>query len=159
MITVKLSTSTTMPLIRQTPHFSGIFNNIRFVENEEIESCDYWVVYDDIRSDEEVMVPQKNTLLITGEPPCIKTYDKKFINQFSTIITSHRNLNHSNVINYQPGLPWHVGRKIINADTSEYLLNFDDLFSIDHFDKTNLYIRSRFQQNEDKRPETTIKIY
>ncbi len=138
MITVKLSTSTTMPLIRQTPHFSGIFNNIRFVENEEIESCDYWVVYDDIRSDEEVMVPQKNTLLITGEPPCIKTYDKNFINQFSAIITSHRNLHHSNVINYQPGLPWHVGRKIINADTSEYLLNYDDLFSIDHFNKTNL---------------------
>jgi hypothetical protein len=138
MITVKLSTSTTMPLIRQTPHFSGIFNNIRFVENEKIESCDYWVVYDDLRSEEEVMVPQKNTLLITGEPPCIKTYDAKFINQFSTIITSHRTLKHPNVINYQPGLPWHVGRKIINSDISEYLLNFDELSSIDHFDKSNL---------------------
>jgi hypothetical protein len=138
MITIKLSTSTNMPLIRQTPHFSGIFNNIQFIENEEIESCDYWVVYDDLQSDEEVTVPQKNTLLITGEPPCIKTYDTSFINQFSTIITSHRNLKHFNIINYQPGLPWHVGRKIINSDVSEYLKNFDELSSIDHFDKSNL---------------------
>jgi hypothetical protein len=138
MITVKLSTSTTMPLIRQTPHFSGIFNNIRFIENEEIESCDYWVVYDDLRCDEEVMVPQKNTIFITGEPPCIKTYDNSFLRQFSTIITPHRNFKHPNIINYQPALPWHIGRKIINSEVSEYPLNYDELSLVDHFDKLNL---------------------
>jgi hypothetical protein len=138
MITVKLSTSTNMPLIRQTPKFSGIFDNIRFMENEGVENCDYWVVYDDLRSAEEVMCPQKNTILITGEPPCIKTYDRSFLNQFSVIITSHRKLIHHNKIYYQPGLPWHVGRKIINPEVSEYPLNFDELSSIDHFDKPNL---------------------
>lgn len=138
MITVKLSTSTNMPFIRQTSHGSGIFNNIRFIENKKVERCDYWVVYDDLRFVEEAVCPQKNTILITGEPPCIKTYDHAFINQFSTVITPHRNLKHPNIINYQPGLPWHIGRKIINSDVSEYPLNFDELSAIHHFDKPNL---------------------
>ena len=127
-----------MPLIRQTPQFSGIFNNIQFIENKDIESCDYWVVYDDLRSAEEVLCPPDNTILITGEPPCIKTYDNLFINQFSKIITSHRNLVHPNIINYQPGLPWHIGRKIVNSEINEYPLNYDELSSLEFFDKEKL---------------------
>lgn len=150
-----------MPFIRQTPLWAGIFNQIRFIENKEIERCDYWVVYDDLRSVEDVICPQKNTILITGEPPCIKTYDPLFLKQFGSVISPHQNLNHPNIINYQPALPWHIGRKIINSEMSEYPLNFDELLTIDQFDKPRLLsavVSSKTKTRDQKQRLKFIKL-
>lgn len=113
MIRVKLSNSfKNFPLIRQTPESKGIWGNCTFFINEEIKECDYWVVYENIEGIEKAICPIQNTILITGEPPAVKQYKKSFLNQFHTVITSHKQMIHPNLLFKQQGLPWMAGAKL-----------------------------------------------
>ena len=47
MIRVRLTTSfPSWPLLRQTPGGRGVWGDHRFFVNEDVDACDYWVVYD-----------------------------------------------------------------------------------------------------------------
>lgn len=110
MITVKLSTNFPhWPLIRQTPGGLGEWGNCRFVVNQEIEECDFWVVLDGLTRADTTRCDRSNTLLVTCEPPDVKTYPSAFVRQFCTVLTSHRELEHSHVVFGQQGLPWMFG--------------------------------------------------
>jgi len=124
MIKIKVSTSSpNWPLIRQTPDHSGIWKNCKFYINEDMPECDYWVVYDNLQKKEKSICQKENTILITGEPVSVKSYNKKFIKQFNTVITSQTNLKHQNIINQQQSLPWMVGGKFIK-ETKSWGKNF-----------------------------------
>ncbi len=139
MKVVKVSTSfPDWPLIRQTPKGEGIWGNCKFIINEPIQECDYWVVYEDLLRTEEVVCPIKNTLLITGEPPSIKKYGQIFLNQFSNIITCQRDIKHENVSYVQQALPWHVGRSLEKIRPDSMNKCYDELKKIERFRKTKL---------------------
>lgn len=124
MIKIKISgDSFCSNFIRQTPNGNSIWGDFIFIFNEDIEECDYWIVYEGITSVEKTKCYVQNTIFFSAEPPSIKNYSKSFLNQFNTIFSCHNNLNHSNVIHTHPSLPWFVG------------LNFD--FKTKTWDKLN----------------------
>ena len=144
-IKVKLSFEwNNLPLERQTPNNSAEWNNCKFYINDEIERCDYWVVYGDLHQIETTICPQENTLLISDEPESLLQYDKVFTDSFATIISSHHYIKHKNNILYQQGLPWLVGGSSRIAEyqkrqeTVLYDKNYDELNSIKELKKTKL---------------------
>lgn len=130
IIKIKVSTSfPSYPLIRQTPNSQGIWGNCQFYINEDIEKCDWWVVYENIIETEKVNCPKNNTILITGEPSTIKKYNPGFLKQFKYVITSQKEIKHENKIILQQSLPWWVGIKYNKSKRrwdNEGYLNFDD---------------------------------
>ncbi len=110
MIPVKLTSNFPYsPFLRQTPGSLGRWGNYQFYVNDDAKKCDWWVVYEGLNKSETVNCPKDRTILITDEPPTIKKYDQKFLDQFYTVITCQRNLTHPNVINIQKAHPWMVG--------------------------------------------------
>jgi Glycosyltransferase family 10 (fucosyltransferase). len=108
LLTVKVSTSFPECFNRQTPGGQGIWRDIRFVVNEDVPECDYWVVYEGLADVESTRCPKENVFLITGEPPSSKTYERDFIQQFSLVVTSHADMDHPNILLSQQALPWHI---------------------------------------------------
>ena len=125
MLKIKVSTAfPEWPLIRQTPASKGVWGDCKFFINQNIDECDYWVVYDGLLTAETVNCPTENTVLITGDPPNVKNYNEKYLKQFSTIITCHRNITRNRIIYRQQALPWHIG-----MDTStNRLIKFDNAY-------------------------------
>lgn len=110
MINIKISIPIkNEALIDQAPQSKGIWKNCKFHINSNIQEADFWVVYEGLSKKEKIKCNRNNTILITGEPPSVKQYQKSFINQFGHIITCHTNLEHENVINTQQALSWRVG--------------------------------------------------
>lgn len=129
MIRVKLSTSfPEWPLQRQTPNESGIWGNCQFFINQDVAECDYWVVIDDVLKTDESLCAKSNTILFILEPPTVKSYRRKFLAQFSSVVSCGRfDLEHPSVTYAQPGLPWHVGRQVLNETNRGFRLNYDEL--------------------------------
>lgn len=109
MFTVKISTNFEWKLERQTPRNSGVWGNCRFIVNQDIEECDFWVVIDGVTKKESTRCPSGNTLLITGEPPDVKGYGRRFLAQFDSVITCNRSLVHPRICYSHQGLPWMIG--------------------------------------------------
>ena len=128
MLTVKISTAARdWPWLRQTPGGSGVWGNCRFVVDEPVESCDFWVVYDGLLEPETTSCPPGATLLITAEPPGVKLYRPGFVAQFGAVRTTHRQLVHPHVTLGQPALPWHVGRRQQAHRNIAFTWNYDEL--------------------------------
>jgi hypothetical protein len=139
MIEVKLSTSSPeWPILRQTPSEKGVWGNCRFFANEEVEDCDYWVVYEGLSKPEKSTCPKQNTLLITGESPTVKKYNPYFLKQFAAVITCQRSIKHPEVIYGQQALPWHVGRRQKGHVNISFTKDYDELKMITRFDKSKL---------------------
>ena len=142
MIRVKLSTNfPEWPLIRQTPGRAGVWGDCRFFINEPVEECDYWVVYDDVVRPETARCAPQNTLLITGEPPSVKTYPARFTAQFARVLTCQRGIRHPGAMFRQQALPWMVGGRYLQElgrwsedDTKDY----DELAALAAFPKPKL---------------------
>ena len=141
-VKVKVSTSfPEWPLERQTPNRSRQWGNRQFYINEPIDACDYWVVYDGLRNEERARCPRENTIFITGEPPAVKKYNQKFLNQFAMIITCQREIAHPNVIYSQQALQWMVGgryQKETHSWAAEFTKDYDELTSIKDYKKDKL---------------------
>ena len=112
-LTVKVTTQhPAWPLLRQTPGASGVWGRYRFVINETVERCDYWVVCDGLVEDESCVCAPENTLFLTWEPPSgvRPPYSRRFLTQFSAVLTCHPGLRHRGVRYGQQGHPWFVGK-------------------------------------------------
>jgi len=142
MIRVKISDNAfpKWPLIRQTPQASGIWGNCQFFVNQEIDECDVWVVYNSLKQKETVRCSADNIILITTEPPSVEQYRPEFLDQFSKIITCHRDLQskHAQVVYRQQGLPWHVGKTQVGRKDYQFSsrYDYDELKSMKSFHKT-----------------------
>lgn len=122
------------PFLRQTPGSLGRWGNYQFYINDNIKECDWWVVYEGLNEAEMAHCPRDRTILITDEPPTIKKYNQKFLDQFSTIISCQRNLKHPHVINTQKAHPWMVGCRFVLGSKSsleqECTKSYDELKSM-----------------------------
>src|SRR5258706_6805892 len=140
MIKVKLTFPFNWPIIKQTPQKSGRWENCIFYINEDIPECDYWIVFEGLEKKECIKCPPENTMLITAEPPSIKSYNPKFVNQFSWVLTCH-DFPHKGIIHSQQGLNWMVGGKFQKETRSwaaDYSKDYDELIAINNFEKTKL---------------------
>ena len=112
MITVKISGEhPSWPLLRQTPGAKGVWGDCRFVVNEDVAECDYWVVQDGLSKPETALCPPQNTILVTGEPPTVRPYSPRFTAQFATVVTCQTAIKHPHVVYSQQALPWHLLNK------------------------------------------------
>lgn len=139
MINVKLSVPF-RHITRQTPSHSGIWNHCRFFCNTAVDRCDYWFVQEglpDIKKDSTVC-PKEHTILITGEPPTLKTYKPEFLRQFAAVITCDKDIHHPHPVLQQPGLPWHIGRAQKNHVNLSFTKDYDELKAMTAIPKTKL---------------------
>ncbi len=90
------------------PEGKFVWENCEFYINQDIEDCDFWIIFNTVDSIESANCSKNNTILITGEPDAVKTYHEKYIQQFATVISPQK-LNHPNLINMQL-LPWYVNK-------------------------------------------------
>lgn len=113
MIKVKITTSfPAWPLLRQTPGWSGQWGSCQFYVNDEsIDECDFWVVYDGLTKKQTATCPQGNLIFVASEPPDIKKYQPAFLAQFSTVISCDSSIQHPNLHLIQQSLPWMIGVK------------------------------------------------
>lgn len=117
------------PLARQTPNNSGIWGDCQFFINDDTQECDYWFVFDDLLKEESVICNPKNTVIITLEFPAIRPdINLKFLNQFDTIFTYSRNIDHPKVINTFAPFPTMIGVNNTNGNTvMTAYKNYDEL--------------------------------
>lgn len=109
---VKLTFNHNWPLFRQTPNFSQIWGDCKFIIDDNLKECDFWIVYTDHKLIEEtVQCNPKNVIFIPAE--CYNTSPKffqKFLDQFGTIITVQREIKHKNIIYSHNANPWFIGK-------------------------------------------------
>lgn len=127
------------PFIKQLKSFNSVWDNCQFFINENINECDFWIVYGDTKEKESVICCPSNTLLITVEPPSVKKYQKKFTDQFASILTCQKNIKHPNKIQMQQALPWWVGHKLNDKEgTGEYSKTYNELKSVTNIEKNKI---------------------
>ena len=106
--------------LRQFPGRAPVWGPCQFIFDIDERDYDWVVVYDDMppvnrerfsTREEQLVCPQQNTLLVTGEPSSIKTYGNAFTRQFGYVLTSHVDwaLPHPGRIWSQPALQWFYG--------------------------------------------------
>lgn len=141
MIKIKISNSEPcVNFTRQTPNGSAIWGNCKFFFNEEIDDCDYWVIYDSINKKEMVQCYPDNTIFFTGEPPSIKKYSKFFLSQFYTVFSCREDLKHNNIIKSHPALPWLAGISF-NFNTKQW--DNANAMTMDAFEKEEVIDKTK----------------
>ena len=143
MIKVKLTTNFPhWPLEKQTPNLDGVWGNYKFYINENIDECDFWVIFDGFLSTKKsTKCAPENTVLLLEEPPCKRNYRKGYINQFGRIFTYRKDIKHKNIVNAQPMFPWMIGGRY---DTKEkkwkkvFSKDYTELKNINEYKKTKL---------------------
>jgi hypothetical protein len=128
METMDIKVSTVSPywdFSLQFPNRSNAWANMRFFIDDDCDTCDAWIVYEDIAEAQTAICPPDRVFLVTGEPPSIRTYPRDFLEQFIQIVTCHENLPHPNVVLTQQGLPWHIGR--IAGEEDSFCEGYDSL--------------------------------
>jgi hypothetical protein len=90
-----------------------------------VREADAWVVFENLSEPTRAQVPPERTILITGEPPSIRSYRTSYLQQFAHIVTCHSQLrlpsndNRPKVHNAPQGLPWHIGVNRLENDRIE----------------------------------------
>lgn len=78
--------------------------------NQAVEECDAWIVYEGLFSEESCRCPEGRTILITGEPSEVASYDGAWLRQFDVVRSVQSNLRHKALQIGHTALPWHLGR-------------------------------------------------
>ncbi|WKN44447.1 glycosyltransferase family 10 domain-containing protein [Tunicatimonas pelagia] len=92
-------------LFAQTPHASGIWDNIEFTD-EEVDECDYLIIFKNPKK--HIKVRCRYTWLISHEPPIIR--NRYFINSFKHFdnVFSYYDCPNTTVERTHPLIPWMV---------------------------------------------------
>lgn len=112
-ILVKVTTQhPAWPLARQTPGSATRWGRYRFLINQPVDRCDYWVVCEGLLETERTNCPPENVVLVTWEPPgsIRPPYARAFLAQFGAVLTCHRSIRHPGIHYGQQGHPWFVER-------------------------------------------------
>lgn len=122
MIKIKLSYPYNWPIERQLPDAVKIWGKYIFYINEDIEECDYWVVFNYLNQPmDSTYCPKSNIILMAPEPYPVQKYYTNFLSQFSTVITTQSELSHSNKVLYHTGAPWFVNKSLDQLEKTTYV--------------------------------------
>lgn len=116
-------------------------HHIKVNSHEDI-CWDMVVVAENLPEEYIIRCRKGGLVLITGEPPLSSFYSKNFLSQFDIVLTSHRNLNHPNVVINQQSLPWLIG---LDMDTKEYNFNYLDFIQMKPEKTKNLSVLCSFK--------------
>ncbi len=72
-----------------------------------------------------VIGSREKSVFIATEPPSVKRYDNRFLDQFGYVVTTDPLTKHPNFVLSQPGLCWWAGKEI---DCSRYCYDFFKAF-------------------------------
>jgi len=113
-IRVKFCTDNPRLWLRQFPDENPVWGECEFIFDRSSRDYDWYVVYNDFPGafqEETLACPCQQTLLVTTEPPSIKSYGKDFTRQFGAVLTSQPewSLPHQDRIFSQPALHWFYG--------------------------------------------------
>lgn len=142
MIKVKI-TATNLPLWRQIPNESGIWNGeyCFYFNDEKMRECDYWLVFDDygIDKDSVAVCPKENIYLVMGEADGIHIYNKSFVKQFHNIVTVQKN-RYDVPKTYNKYLsPWFVGFRFDDKGfDGKYDKGYNELVDMEKIEKSKL---------------------
>jgi hypothetical protein len=118
MITVKIVSCAGEGLwLRQFPENRPQWGSCRFIFAPDATDYDWLFVYDELSNDNGKMKSvachcnKQNTILLTVEPPNIKSYGRAYTKQFGWVLTSQPQwaLHHPGRIYSQPALLWFYG--------------------------------------------------
>jgi hypothetical protein len=98
-------------LLRQTPDYKGVWNDIRFTL-DPVDECDALLVLNDLREDISVRCPPENVWAIFQEPylPSFMPWMKEGHEQFARVYTPCPPDEHPRYRISHPLVPWHVGK-------------------------------------------------
>jgi len=99
----------------------------RFELDAACRDYDFLVVYDSVPADFTDRVARSRTIFLAGEPTGIKRYDRRFLAQFGTIVTTDRDTPHPNRILCHGGIPWHIGIPMKRAGAARQCLGYREL--------------------------------
>ncbi|MEQ1733123.1 MAG: glycosyltransferase family 10 [Bacteroidia bacterium] len=120
MYIVKLTFNYDFPIMRQTPNNAGVWGNYKFVIDDTLTECDYWIIYNEHKlTTETVKCNPNNIIFIPAE--CYNTsavYTANFLNQFATILTVQREIKHKNVLHTHNANPWFIGKNYDELTTN-----------------------------------------
>lgn len=115
-----LSTRPEAMWCRQFPDGIPQWGRCRFVFDPHCRDYDWLVVYDEFPTitgrhrdySEQRACGAERSLLVTMEPPSIKSYGRRFTRQFGRVLTSHPAwaLPHRRRVHAQQGMIWYYGR-------------------------------------------------
>lgn len=122
---VKLTFPYDWPIFRQTPGGLGKWGNYQFYLNNEIEECDFWVIFSKYQLKKvRAICPPENVIFMPCEAFSIAKFSKHFLKQFALIITCQREIQHHNISFDLAAHPWFVEK------------NYDELLAMEAFPKT-----------------------
>lgn len=139
-IIIKLTTAWKHPFFyKRTPGGKGVIGNYRFEIDNEINICDYWIIWGGLNPGklvEKVQCPKQNVIFITDEVHSKRHFFQDFLNQFESIITPRKDLEHKNIIYSHELNTWHLNK------------SYDELIELKNIKKTkalcvissNLYV-------------------
>ncbi len=114
-------------ILRQTPGSTGVWGQCQFHINASGQAFDRVVVFDTLDTPRRVICPADGTLMLVGEPPEIKTYNRDFLAQFARVVTQDSNCPHPGVIDSHAGQPWFVGIATEPGKPKRVTMTYDDL--------------------------------
>ena len=114
-------------ILRQTPGNRGNWGQFEFT-TQEVENCDYVVVFNRITEDIKVNCPPSNIAAVMQEPYIkgIMPWMEKGHDFYSTVFTHHIFNKSAKYIPHHPMLPWHVNK------------SFDELINMKVPDKNKM---------------------
>ena len=116
------------PFLRQIPVKSDHWCRFQFTTDPDHPNLFGCVVYDNITTTITPDCPRSHCLLITGEPPSLRTYRTRFTSQFGAVRTSHADLRHFNKTLDHEGQPWYYG--LGESDVHGSAVDYDFLCSL-----------------------------
>ena len=93
------------------PAGSGRWEDIQYVTKPDHRPVSAWVVYDNLQQPLTQVCPPRNTLLITGEPECLRRYRTRFTSQFGQVWTSHPSIRHHVLTQHHEAQHWHYAMR------------------------------------------------
>lgn len=100
--------------LRQFPNNISAWGRCEYLFDVDARDYDWFIVYNDFPDNhrEEILsCPRRQTMLVTMEPPSIKSYGRAYTAQFGHVLTSQPEwaLPHPHRIFSQPALQWFYG--------------------------------------------------
>lgn len=83
---------------QQSPGNLGVWGDYRFEINNDVDECDFWVVFESVPHRSTVAVPPGNTIAVCSEPAHYRDYTPEYLRQFDWVFTWREDIAASNVL-------------------------------------------------------------
>lgn len=88
-----------------------------FTTDHELEECDFFLPGESVENETRVWCRSGHAVLITAEPPNIRRYDRRYLAQFSAVVSPDPTLVHPSLRVCHQGLPWHAYWNEVHSPT------------------------------------------